>query len=106
MPAHACACSSSGTRTDCWFDFACSPALPRSRLCQPSPPPPLSLQVRAVSALGVPFDRIVFANPCKRPRDLRCMADRGVDLTTFDTEVGGWVGGSSPREPKESVAHE
>ncbi|PSC69452.1 ornithine decarboxylase [Micractinium conductrix] len=44
-------------------------------------------EVRAVSALGVPFDRIVFANPCKRPRDLRCMADRGVDLTTFDTEA-------------------
>lgn len=32
-------------------------------------------------------DRIVFANPCKRPRDLRCAADTGVQLTTFDTEA-------------------
>ena len=36
-------------------------------------------------------DRIVFANPCKRPKDLRCAADRGVELTTFDTEAGEHV---------------
>ncbi len=36
-------------------------------------------------------DRIVFANPCKRPKDLRCAADRGVELTTFDTEAGEQV---------------
>lgn len=45
-----------------------------------------------VSALGVAPDRIVFANPCKRPKDLRCAADRGVELTTFDTEAGELVG--------------
>ncbi|KAL4419048.1 hypothetical protein ABPG77_011030 [Micractinium sp. CCAP 211/92] len=44
-------------------------------------------EMRAVSALGVGPDRIVFANPCKRPRDLRCAADAGVELTTFDTEA-------------------
>lgn len=37
--------------------------------------------------LGVSPSRIVFANPCKRPRDMRCAADRGVELTTFDTEA-------------------
>lgn len=40
-----------------------------------------------VCSLGVSPDRIVFANPCKRPKDLRCAADRGVELTTFDTEA-------------------
>jgi ornithine decarboxylase len=44
-------------------------------------------EMRAVMALGVSPDRIVFANPCKRPRDMRCATDNGVDLTTFDTEA-------------------
>lgn len=55
-------------------------------LCYPTHP-------MQVSALGVAPDRIVFANPCKRPKDLRCAADRGVELTTFDTEAGEWPGG-------------
>ncbi len=37
-------------------------------------------------SLGVSPDRIVFANPCKRPADLRYAAERGVALSTFDTE--------------------
>lgn len=39
-----------------------------------------------VLGLGVPADRIVFANACKRPCDIRFAAAKGLDLTTFDTE--------------------
>ena len=63
-----------------------SSADPSSRLtflCACHPP-----TYAQVSALGVSADRIVFANPCKRPKDLRCAVDRGVELTTFDTEAG------------------
>ena len=42
-------------------------------------------EVDRVLALGVPPERIVYANACKRPRDIRHAAARGVDLTTFDT---------------------
>jgi ornithine decarboxylase len=40
-----------------------------------------------VLRLGVHPDRIVFANPCKRPRDCRHAQSNGVALTTFDTEA-------------------
>lgn len=40
-----------------------------------------------VLRLGVHPDRIVFANPCKRPRDCRQAQSNGVALTTFDTEA-------------------
>ncbi|DBB08932.1 TPA: Mitochondrial 2-oxoadipate and 2-oxoglutarate transporter [Trebouxia sp. C0006] len=39
-----------------------------------------------VLGLGVPADRIVFANACKRPCDIRFAAAKGLQLTTFDTE--------------------
>lgn len=39
-----------------------------------------------VLGLGVPADRIVFANACKRPCDIRFAAAKSLDLTTFDTE--------------------
>ena len=39
-----------------------------------------------VLGLGVPADRIVFANACKRPCDIRFAAAKGLNLTTFDTE--------------------
>jgi len=42
-------------------------------------------EVDRVLALGVPPGRIVYANACKRPRDIRHAAARGVGLTTFDT---------------------
>ena len=65
-----------------------------ARLCRLCPHAPVlaSTHPMQVSALGVAPDRIVFANPCKRPKDLRCAADRGVELTTFDTEAGELVG--------------
>lgn len=43
------------------------------------------LQTRLVQSLGVSADRIVLANCCKRPRDMRYAAEAGVQLTTFDT---------------------
>ena len=42
-------------------------------------------EVDRVLALGVAPERIVYANACKRPRDIRHAAARRVDLTTFDT---------------------
>ena len=42
-------------------------------------------QMEAVLDLGVQPERIVLANCCKRPRDIRTACARGVALTTFDT---------------------
>lgn len=39
-----------------------------------------------VLGLGVPSHRIVFANACKRPCDIRFAAAKGLNLTTFDTD--------------------
>ena len=43
------------------------------------------LQMETVLGLGVPADKIILANCCKRPRDLRTAQAHKVDLTTFDT---------------------
>ena len=43
------------------------------------------LQMDLVLGLGVPPERIILANCCKRPRDMRRAAAAGVELTTFDT---------------------
>ncbi len=40
-------------------------------------------EVHLVLSLGVPADRLLFASACKRPRDVRFAADKGVRLTTF-----------------------
>lgn len=42
-------------------------------------------QVNIVLQAGVHPDRIVYANACKRPKDIRAAASLGVSLTTFDT---------------------
>lgn len=42
-------------------------------------------QMSTVLSLGVPADRIVLANCCKRPKDVRAAAAFRVRLTTFDT---------------------
>ena len=42
-------------------------------------------EVELVLSLGVRPHRVVFANACKRPADVRAAAASGVDLTTFDT---------------------
>jgi ornithine decarboxylase len=51
-------------------------------------------ELAAVMALGVGPERLVYAHPCKPPKQIRWAASNGVDLTTFDTEselikVGG-----------------
>lgn len=43
-------------------------------------------EVEVVMSLGVPTSRIILANACKRPSDIKAAARRGVNLTTFDTE--------------------
>lgn len=46
-----------------------------------------SAEVEQVVAMGVSPDRIIFANPCKRPADIRSAAMRGITHSTFDTEA-------------------
>jgi ornithine decarboxylase len=43
-------------------------------------------EVELVRGLGVPASRIILAHAVKRPVDLRCIAEQGVTLTTFDSE--------------------
>lgn len=43
-------------------------------------------EVDAVLELGVPTSHIIYANACKRPRDIRHAAGRGINLTTFDAD--------------------
>ena len=42
-------------------------------------------EMDAVLALGVPADRIIYANPCKPESHIQHAASVGVDLTTFDS---------------------
>lgn len=41
--------------------------------------------MEVVLGLGVPANRIILANCCKRPKDLRTASAAQVQLTTFDT---------------------
>lgn len=41
-------------------------------------------ELQLAAAHGVPQDRIIFANPCKRPADFRYAAEHSVAVTTFD----------------------
>ncbi|KAL4436858.1 hypothetical protein ABPG75_003997 [Micractinium tetrahymenae] len=43
-------------------------------------------EMAAVLALGVAPERIIYAHPCKPPKQIRWAAAAGVNLTTFDTE--------------------
>ena len=43
-------------------------------------------EIAQVLALGVSPDRVVYAHPCKPPKQIRWAAAHGVNLTTFDTE--------------------
>jgi len=44
-------------------------------------------EIGAVMELGVPTDKIIFANPCKPASHVRYAAQHGVDLMTFDNEA-------------------
>jgi len=41
-------------------------------------------ELERAAAHNVPQDRVIFANPCKRPADFRYAAEKGVEYTTFD----------------------
>eukprot|EP00775_Hariotina_reticulata_P014259 gene14259-14409_t len=41
-------------------------------------------ELQKAAALNVPQDRVIFANPCKRPLDFRYAREHGVEYTTFD----------------------
>lgn len=43
-------------------------------------------EIETVLALGVPTDRIIFANPCKAESQIKYAASVGVNLTTFDSK--------------------
>ena len=44
-------------------------------------------EVEQMTSMGVSPDRIIFANPCKRPADIRFAAAKGVTHSTYDTEA-------------------
>lgn len=44
-------------------------------------------ELRLVLSVGAHPNKIIFANPCKHPRDIRSARDLGVPLTTYDTEA-------------------
>ncbi|KAF6250432.1 pyridoxal-dependent decarboxylase [Scenedesmus sp. NREL 46B-D3] len=41
-------------------------------------------ELKCAAAHDVPQDRVIFANPCKRPADFRYARENGVEYTTFD----------------------
>lgn len=43
-------------------------------------------EIESVLALGVPPDRIIYANPCKPESHIKYAASVGVNLTTFDSK--------------------
>jgi len=43
-------------------------------------------ELDAILSLGVPKDKIIYANPCKFPKDISYAKKLEVPLTTFDTE--------------------
>lgn len=43
-------------------------------------------EIDAVLSLGISASRIIFANPCKRKKDIILAHQKGVRITTFDTE--------------------
>ena len=43
-------------------------------------------EIDAVMSLGVPPERIIYANPCKLPEQIKYAASVGVNMTTFDSE--------------------
>lgn len=42
-------------------------------------------EVDLVLQLGAAPSRVIYANPCKKPSELRALASSGVDVTTFDS---------------------
>ncbi|XP_058155609.1 LOW QUALITY PROTEIN: ornithine decarboxylase-like [Dasypus novemcinctus] len=45
-------------------------------------------EIQLVQSLGVPPERIIYANPCKQVSQIMYAANNGVEMMTFDSEVG------------------
>ena len=44
-------------------------------------------EIQLVQSLGVPPERIIYANPCKQVSQIKYAANNGVQMMTFDSEV-------------------
>ncbi|XP_058163662.1 ornithine decarboxylase-like [Dasypus novemcinctus] len=44
-------------------------------------------EIQLVQSLGVPPQRIIYANPCKQVSQIKYAANNGVEMMTFDSEV-------------------
>lgn len=44
-------------------------------------------EIDKILLLGIDASRIIFANPCKRKRDILAAYEKGVNIVTFDTET-------------------
>lgn len=44
-------------------------------------------EIQKVMELGVPSDRVIYANPCKQSSHIKYAARHQVDLMTFDNET-------------------
>lgn len=44
-------------------------------------------EIDKILSLGISPDRIIFANPCKRKRDILTAYEKGIRIVTFDTET-------------------
>lgn len=48
---------------------------------------PSQTEIQLVQSLGVPPERIIYANPCKQVSQIKYAASSGVQMMTFDSEV-------------------
>nr|AFK10799.1 ornithine decarboxylase [Callorhinchus milii] len=44
-------------------------------------------EIQMVQSLGIPVEKIIYANPCKQASQIKYAAAHGVQLMTFDSEV-------------------
>ena len=44
-------------------------------------------EIQLVQGLGVPPERIIYANPCKQVSQIKYAASSGVQMMTFDSEI-------------------
>ena len=49
--------------------------------------PLFQMEIQLVQSLGVPPERIIYANPCKQVSQIKYAANNGVQMMTFDSEV-------------------
>ena len=47
----------------------------------------LQTEIQLVQSIGVPPERIIYANPCKQVSQIKHAASSGVQMMTFDSEV-------------------